>query len=509
MLKIGDKIRQEVTSEVVGIYDVVVCGGGTAGCTAAIAAARNGAKVALLEATSVLGGMLTYGNAGLTNYVYHGKDADTQAKITERLRKKPKSAQIVGGIPLEFAHRLLKQNDAVGTGGTANTYVYTDCQEFKILLFEMLKEAGVDIFLRSPICDVIMQDNSISCVVTQTKLGRRAYAAKQFIDSTGDGDVAALSGVPFVLGVGEDDSVYKQGLMPLGAQHGMGSMFRIGGVDFGRYIEHIRNHPQEYKPTRAGQQTMDEFIIAYENGEMMNGLGTMLSTEEFDRASANGEIIHPHKLLGTQWFQIYNYPREGIMVGCLSMPEVWEGENIVNRNSLEVKDITRSEYDTMIAAREKVNRLKENTPGFENAFVLDSPMGIRESRHIVGEYKLNIIDILNKVEFPDAIGKGSHPIDVWPIPAEVNNMTKPEEWSFDIPYRCMIPKNIFNLLVAGRCASATREAYGCIRPTAQCMVLGEAAGTASAILCKNGITRTKDINTDELRRVLKSNGVVL
>ena len=509
MLKVGDKISQQVTTEVAGEYDVVVCGGGTAGCVAAIAAARNGAKVVLLEGSSTIGGMLTFGNAGLTNYVYHGKDAETQSKITERLRKDPKSAQIVGGIPLEFVHKLMDRDAAIGTAGTASTYVYTDCQEFKILLFEMLNEAGVNIFLRSPVCDVIMDGDKISCVITQTKLGRRAYVAKQFIDTTGDGDVAALSGVPFVVGVSEEDSVYKQGLMPLGALHGMGSMFRIGGVDFGKYIEHIRKHPEQYKPTRAGQMTMEEFIKAYENGEMMNSLGAMLSVEDFEKAKESGELVNPQDLLGTQWFQIYNYPRDGIMVGCLSMPEVWEGENIVNRSALDINDVTRTEYDTMIAARDKLNQIKASVPGFEKAFVLDSPMGIRETRHIIGEYRMNIVDVLNRVEFPDTIGKGSHPIDVWPIPAEVKNLSKPDEWSFDIPYRCMVPKKVSNLLVAGRCASATREAYGCIRPTAQCMVLGEAAGTASAILCKNDISNTNDIDVTELRKVLKDNGVVL
>lgn len=490
MLKVGDIIKKEVTAEIVGEFDVVVCGGGTAGCAAAIAAARSGAKVVLLEASPFLGGMLTEGNGGLTNYVYHGKDTETQTKITERLRVNPKSAQVVGGIPLEFVHRLIKRGAAIGTAGTAGPYVYTDCQEFKILLFDMMYETGVEVFLHSPICDVIVEDSNITGVVTQTKLGRRVYLGKQFIDSTGDGDVAALSGVPFVLGVGEEDSVYKQGLMKLGDQHAMGAMFRIGGVDFDRYIEYLKDHPEEYRATRAGQMTFEEFLRSYEDGDMINSLGFM----------------------GDGWFQIYNYPQKGIMVGCLSMPDANADDagSFVNRNGLDVKDVTLSEYETMVEARRMVEKMKNNVPGFENAFVLDTPrVGVRETRHIIGEYRMNIVDVLNRVEFPDSIGKGSHPIDVHPVPAEVKNMVKPEEWSFDIPYRCMVPKNINNLLVAGRCASATREAYGCIRPTAQCMVLGEAAGAAAAILCKDGTSKAKDIDIQKLRSLLKENGVVL
>lgn len=490
MLKIGDKIKKEISAEVVGSYDVVVCGGGTAGCAAAIAAARNGARVVLLEASPFLGGMLTEGNAGLTNYVYNGKDAETQTKITQRLFTVPESAQVVGGIPLEFAHRLIKSGAALGTAGTAGTYVYTDCQEFKILLFEMMYEAGVEVFLHSPVCDVVVEESNITGVVTQTKLGRRVYLGKQFIDATGDGDVAAFSGVPFVLGVGEEDAVYKQGLMKLGDQHAMGAMFRIGGVDFDRYVEYLKKHPEDFRPTRAGLMTLEDFLRAYDAGEMINGLG----------------------FTGSRWFQIYNYPKKGIMVGCLSMPDAnAEGAGAhENRNGLEVREVTLSEYQVMIKAREIVVELKNSVPGFENAFVLDTPRaGIRETRHIVGEYRLNIVDVLNRVKFPDTIGKGSHPIDVHPVPAEVKNMAKPEEWSFDIPYRCMVPKNIDNLLVAGRCASSTREGYGCIRPTAQCMVLGEAAGTAAAILCKTCGVKAKDIDIVVLREQLKKQGVVL
>ncbi len=491
MLNVGDVIRIEVSETVVGNYDVVVCGAGAAGCAAAIAAARTGARVALLEGSPFLGGMLTEGNAGLTNYVYHGKDPDAQTKITRRLREDPASAQVVGGIPLEFVHRLIGRGAAVGTAGTASTYVYTDRQEFKILLFEMLREAGTDVYLHSPVCDVLVEDGTITGVVTQNKLGRQVYLGKQFIDATGDGDVAVMSGVPFVLGVGEDDSVYKQSLKELGYQQVMGAMFRIGGVDFDRYIAYLREHPEKFRPQRVGQMTLDEFIRAYESGEMVISNGLL-----------------PDK----RGFQVYNYPRKGIMIGCISISDEYTDEagNKVPRNGLDPVHLTLSEYEIMLKAREQTETLRKYVPGFENAFVLDTPRaGIRETRHVEGEYRLNIVDILNSVQYPDAIGKGSHPIDVAPVPAEVKEAVKPDEWSFDLPYSCMVPKKIGNLLVAGKCVSATREAYGCIRPTAQCMVLGEAAGTAAALLCRDPGRKAKDIDIRELQSVLKANGVVL
>ena len=434
--------------------------------------------------------MITTGNAGLTNFVYNGKDADTQTNITNRLRKDKKSAQIVGGIALEFAEKLIKSGNALGTSGTAGTYVYTDSNEFKILLFDMMSEAGVDVILHSPICDTVTENGRIIGVVTAPKLGRRVYLGKQFIDCTGDADVATLCGVPFVLGVGEDDLAYKEGLSPLGAQQEIGAMFRIGGVDFKRFIEHLKAHREEYRSTRAGLMTFDEMLNAFERGEMINFIG----------------------YTGVKRFQVYNYPQNGIMVGCISLTDdcyaAPEERHLIN--GLNERDLTKAEYHVMKTAKKQVEELKENIPGFEKAFIIDTPRaGVRETRHIVGEYRLTISDIINSTSFTDSIGKGSHPIDVSPVPDIVKNAKKPDEWSFSIPFKCMIPKNIDNLLVAGKCISATREAYGCIRPTAQCMVLGEAAGCAAALLCKNGTAKTTDIDIPELQQRLKSQGVIL
>jgi hypothetical protein len=358
--------------------------------------------------------------------------------------------------------------------------VYTDSQAFKILLYEMMMEAGVRVVLHSMVCDLLAERSAIKGVVTQTKAGRLAYLCDYVVDATGDGDVAARAGAPFVLGVGPEDAVYKQGLAPLGQMQAIGSMFRIGGVDFDRYIAHLRKHPEDFFVQRFGLMTHDEMLTAYEKGEMVIFTGTTASGRRF---------------------QVYNYPHPGIMIGCISVRG--------SRSGLDVAELTRAEYDVMVEAREMVAQIRESVPGFERAFVLDIPKaGVRETRHVRGEYVLDIMDVLTTREFEDTIGKGCHPVDIGPTPSEVDQLGGRSAWHFNIPYRILVAAGCDNLLLAGRCTSATREAAGCLRPTVPCMVMGQAAGTAAAMLCRSGAA-ARDIDVQALRALLREQGAVL
>ena len=194
----------------VGDFDVAVVGGGPAGIAAAIAAARNGARVILVESRGFLGGMMTEGNAGLTRYIVHVKDSDDKRKVVAQLATEPSSVQIVGGIPLEITHRLMEMGAAIGTNGTAGNYVFTAQQDFKWLLLKMMEEAGVKLLLHSLIVDVIKDGDDIRGIIVENKSGRQAVLGKIVVDATGDGDVAAKAGAPFVLGVGPDDLKIKE-----------------------------------------------------------------------------------------------------------------------------------------------------------------------------------------------------------------------------------------------------------------------------------------------------------
>lgn len=477
MLKVGDTYTSKVEASVVAEADVLVAGGGTAGCVAAITAARNGANVLLVERYGFLGGMMTAGNAGLTKYIVHCSNREKYARVLKRLSENPSEVQIVGSIPMEITERLLSMKSAVGTDGTAGSYIFTSSEDFKWLLFEMMKEAGVKLLLHSLIVDVIKKDDIVEGIVVENKSGRQVILANVFIDASGDGDVAAKAGVPFEVGVGSGDLSAKTGI-PVQSMQDMGVMFKVGNANMEKCFEHLKIHPDEFEIQGCALLNMEEAHASFLNGDMM--------TINF-------------KTLGWST-QIYNSPIPGVLTICCPC---------YTGNGLSASDLTEGELELAKIVRRWVSRMRESMPGFENVYLLDCPqIGVRETRHILGEYVLTIDDIFSSREFEDGIGKGSHPIDVQPIPEVLRKRTLPPQWQFNIPYRCLVPKEIDNLLVAGRCISVTHEAFGCTRSTVQCMISGQAAGTASAMCIKQNLN-PRNLNTDELRKTLADQGVIL
>ena len=442
-LKIGDTYKSKAEASVVDEVDVLVAGGGT---------------------------------AGLTKYIVHEKSQSEYRKVVAELATNPSSVQVVGGIPMEITKRLLDMKAAVGTDGTAGSYVFTSSEDFKWLLLTMVEEAGVKLLLHSLIVGVIKEDNTVKGIIVENKSGRQAILADIFVDTTGDGDVAARSGVPFVVGAGPEDLSAKAGI-PLQRMQPMGVMFRVGNVDMERCFEYLKIHPDKFRVQNFALMGLDEAYESFKKGEMMTIEITVID----------------------QIFQIYNTPLSGVFIFCCPC---------YSGNGLSVKDLTQGEISLVKEVRKQVADMKKVLPGFENAYWLDCPqICVRETRHIKGEYKLNIEDIYSSRKFKDTIGKGCHPIDIEPIPETIKKRSL-SRWYFNIPYRCLVPKQIDNMLVAGRCISATREASGCTRATVQCMVTGEATGTAAAMCVKQNV-KPRDLNIDELRKKLIDEGVVL
>ena len=472
-----------------GKYDVVVCGGGTAGCFAAIAAAREGAKTLLVERSFTLGGMLTVGDAGITKFTEHCKNPTVyKEEVIDRLGENSEDVQVVRGLPREYVKRMIAEGSALGSHGDAGSYVFTDKARAQLTLVEMLDEAGCEVLYDSRVCLVTKEGNRVKSCVIANKSGFVEVEAKIFIDTTGDADVAELAGAQTLLGATEED-IAEGGATFLGQKMDVGVMYRVGGVDFKRVFDFLGNErPDLYEKQPYGIMEYEDAKASYERGDMST-FRILLDVS----ALGQKELDH---------MQVYTLPNreDAILLGLNCY--------IGGTNGVDARDLSAAQTSLQKSVTAVFEKCVRKVPGFEKARITYIPdVGVRETRRIVGEYTLNALDVLKGVEFEDSIAAGGHPCDVQPLPPEVENMNF-DHWRFHIPYRCLLPKGLDNLIVAGRCVSVTRVALGAVRPTAQCMAMGEAAGIAAAMLAGTD-TAARDIDVKALRARLTEVGAII
>lgn len=402
-------------------YDVVVCGGGPAGFVAAIAAARCGARVALIERYGFLGGMATAGNvAPITEFMHQG-------------------TPVVGGIPLEFVRRL-EQNGQGSMCAPRGNFVFHP-EGYKLEARRMIDEAGVKLFFHAYISDCIVEDGQITHIIFESKSGVQALEADYVIDATGDGDVAAMAGVPML--------DYDAPLQPSTLY------FVLGGVK----TELIPG----YYPSHAGSSI--KHVRDYLN-----------------------------ELSKTQ-----NVPRFG---GPWCMAGMGDGIAVMNMsrtalNWLDEADASRAEGQLREDIHRLVELLREHFEEFSDAYLLSTAtqVGIRETRHIRGVHVLTGDEYRRAHFFPDSIARCSHPIDIHSNTDNSQICIYLDKAAY-LPYRSIIADGFPNLLVPSRCFSADREAFASARVQAGVMGLGQAAGAAAAMCREDG---RSVLNADILR----------
>jgi hypothetical protein len=459
-LQPGGEYVQQVRAKVLEPVDVVVAGGGTAGVIAALAAARGGAKTMLIEGRGFLGGMLTDGNAGITMFQKFSGKPEEHAKDLETLAKDPDALHVAKGIPMEITKRLLAKKYALGNEGTVGAYLFTSSENFKRVLVEMMEEAKVKLRFYSMIVDVVKDGSVVKGVVMESKSGREIVPAKMFIDCTGDGDLCVRAGAEYTVGVTKDDVCAAKA--KIGEMHPMGVMFKVGNVDFDRLFDYLGEHREFFSRQPFARFTYEEAFARYKKGEM--------ATFDLWRKGKNPARV-----------QVYNLPDKG--VACLGCP------SIAKRDGCNADDVTAAECELAKIIGRWMDSLRD-FPGFEKAFLLQVPqMGVRETRHIQGDYVLGLMDIYEQKKFDDCIGFGAHPIDTRPRPAWLNDpeTSYPPRWHFQIPFRSLVVKGLDNTLVAGRCISATHEALASCRVMGNAMATGIGAGAAAAQAVKKGI----------------------
>lgn len=448
-----DFIKQEITVPIVDSFDLIVAGGGPAGFCAAIAAGRKGARVLLIEHYGFLGGMAATGMVGPFMPTFAGDH------------------QIIKGLFKEVVDRMVAQDGAIDPKfirqdtGFSGYCVWPhahvtpfDHEVYKRVVMEMVLEAKVNLLLHTFVSDCTTAEDKINLVIVESKSGRQAFRAKFFIDGTGDGDLAYKAGVPYEKGRAEDGLMQPASLF-----------FRVGGVDREVLNFYIENNPEE----RHLKSLVNEAI----------GKGEYISTRD-------GAYL-------------FFRPRSGEVIFNTTRIHRVDGTNVF--------DITKAEIELRKQVNVVMDFLKKYAPGFKNSYLIDTGVqaGFRETRRIEGAYRINKEDILATRQFEDNIAQCSYMIDIHTLTGTDLQFQAVEEGkSYGIPYRCLVPKRVQNLLVAGRCVSATHEAQASIRVMPPCMCMGQAAGTAVA-QCLEHETIPREINVKDLQRDLRSQGQIV
>ena len=417
-------------------YDVIVLGGGPAGCAAAYAAAREGAKTLIIEATGCLGGMAT---SGLVPAFCPYTDGE---KV------------IYKGFAEEVLLRML--DGMPHADKSARDWVAIDPEGLKVILDDMLVNAGADILFNTVLSDVDMEHGRISAVIASNKRGMSAYSAKVYIDCTGDADLAAMAGCGYEMG--EDGRVQL-------ATH----CFKLSGVT-------IEKAPDKRLNVDNDREELTACVIR--------------DDEEFDLIK-DSHICD--SIIGTD------------TVGF-------------NAGHIEVDDITNpiSVSKALIQGRKIAvqfrDALKKHVPQlYADAYIAETAplLGVRESRRVVCDYELSVEDFIERRSFDDEIGRNCYYIDVHDggksKRKELASYHYSKGDSHGIPYRCLVPKSTKNLLVAGRSIGCDRYVSASMRVMPACFVTGQAAGCAAAIAARSGAD-AHTVDTDLLRKQLKAEG---
>ena len=435
---------------------VLVCGGGTAGVVAAIAAGRAGADVLVVEGLGQLGGTQSAG------------------WVTPMMPNKILTKSLTHGINNDILQRAA-QYDPPPTGQSGDLLWFNPVT-LALVLDDLLAEAGGQVLFHTIISDAIVENGTLTGVVIENKSGRQKIHARVTIDCTGDADVAYRAGVPCVSGDPDD-----------GHNQPMSLRFALAGVDQERAANFLADELGMNCYARPP-------LFEIGTGEAKDTpLGPLICRAISEGVLAEDDLgyLQFFSMLGRPGELAFNCPR----ISGLSSTDAW--------------DLSQAQTIGRQKIRRIANFFKSYVEGFENSYIgTIAPMvGIRESRRIVGDYTLTEEDYLTEARFPDSVARNSYPIDIHSARVRGGLVMKhlPPGHYHEIPYRCLLPVGIENLLVAGRCLSATFAAQAAVRIQQNCRALGEAAGLAAALCLEENIT-PRQLDTEELRRRLNAQG---
>lgn len=430
-----DTVSYQKSLKVAASYDVIVIGSGPAGICAAVSAARLGAKTALVERYGTLGGNLTNGAVSpILGSVAKGTLRD---ELVERL-----------GVP-----------DSDEIGATQQSH---DIELAKRVLVEFAHEAGVKLYLQTPVVDTITQGDKVTGIVIGQKTGMCILQAKAFVDASGDGDVAYYAGAEYEMGRDGDSLVQPVTLM-----------FRVQGVEEDALTCIGEVDYVEYK----GERFLDYTTRHCKEGHLPPNAASVRSFRT---------LVPGERLINTT-------QANGI-------------------SALLSDDIEKAEVDLRKQIDQVVEFLRKYVDGYQNCFVKSTAntLGVRETRRFMGLYQLHDEDLRHGRRFEDVVvHKASFIVDIHNPAGSAQAEGVPEEVTpYDIPLRCLIPKRVDGLVLSGRNISGTHRAHASYRVMSICMAIGEASGITAALAAQKGI-EPRQVDYRDVQKVLLERGVNL
>jgi glycine/D-amino acid oxidase-like deaminating enzyme len=427
------------------VFDVVVVGSGSAGSTAAIAAARGGADTLLVEKLPFLGGVST----AVLDTFYGFYTPGTASR------------KVVGGIADDVVGALRDLGPVVERPNTfgAGTGVTYHPDHLKVAWERLALEAGAGVLLHAFVQDVAVHDGRVEALIVATKSGLHWIAGRTFVDASGDADLCHFAGFGYEL-AGELEPAQT-----------LTTTFRVANVDLER------------------------------RGTLSKSALNALMAE----ASSSGAYDMPRRE-GSDHIT----PVEGVTSTIMTRLESFRRDDDRVVNATDPDFLTAAEIAGRRQALEYVRFLTDRVPGYEHASLaaLGTQIGVRETRRVYGDYRLTRDDVLSARRFDDAVGLCGAPIEDHHAGADTRWQYLPDGQAVDIPFRTLLVRDAANVLVAGRCFSATHDAHASVRSMAQCMAMGEAAGSAAALATVAGHD-PRDVPVRALQDRLLANGAIL
>ncbi|WP_159588721.1 FAD-dependent oxidoreductase [Hydrogenophaga sp. BPS33] len=452
--------------------DVVVLGAGAAGVAAALAAARTGARTTLVEAGSIPGGELLSGMA---------IDGALNAR----------GEWILGGTGRELLDECERLGGYIGPLNDWRLiwYVCLDPEVMKLAVARCLARAGVRLLLHTCATGVVREGPQVRALHVLNKEGRTEIRAPLFIDCSGDADIVRAAG----------GQVLQGGLA--GELQPVSLMFRMAGVRTGPLLDFLLAHPEHFalgesdaiRQGRTDRQLAQAAAAQAQPTVFLKGDGPLVSG-----AISRGEL----------------YPTALIMIQPTSRQR---GEVCLNSTRVGGIDGTRTQAlsATLATLADQVwqcaSFMQRHVPGFEQAAYsgVASRVGVRETRRIVGHTSLSEDDVLTARKREDGIGKGSHHVDIHESGTGQVRIPVRDGGSYDIPWGCLLPQGVRNVVAAGRILSADRGAHGSARVMGPCMAMGQAAGTAASMLLDSSHHDFTALPVQALRARLRADGAIL